>query len=154
MRLRPLPIVLTLAALTVGVACTGDGTTSTTLTTSTSASAGPLPTADVNATIVPGEWTYEYLGVNATFEWKDGPPLLTVKNGSGRDVGAPAIYVVTQDQRQVVGTLDGSVPLADGATGQYQVTFPSGLTRDDVGLVVLQLGDANWGALSPKVLEK
>ena len=151
MRLRALPIVLLLTGLAAGVACTGDGTTAT---TPPSATAAPLPTSDVNATIVPGEWTYEYLGVKASFEWKDGPPLLTVKNGSGRDVGAPAVYVVTQDQREVAGKLDGSVPLADGATGEYQVTFPSGLTRDDVGLVVLELGDVNWGALSPKVLEK
>ena len=148
MRRRTLVIVLALAALT---ACTGGGTTET---TSTSDSAGPLPTTDVNATIVPGEWVYEYLGVKATFEWKDGPPVLTVKNGSGREVGAPSVYVVTQDQRQVAGKLAGSAPLADGGIGEYQVKFPGALTRDDVGLVVLKLGDANWGALSPKVLEK
>jgi len=150
MRFRTLLAVLAVCALT-GVACTGDSSTET---TSTSDSASPLPTTDVNVTIVPGEWIYEYLGVKATFEWKDGPPVLTVKNDSGSDVGAPALYVVTQDQRHVEGHLDGSVPIPDGASGTYQVTFPSDLTRDDVGLVVLQLGDVNWGALSPKVIEK
>jgi hypothetical protein len=151
MRPRTLLVVLAVTALTTGVACTGDSSTET---ASTSTSASPLPTTDVNATIVPGEWTYEYLGVKATFEWKDGPPILTVKNDSGSQVGAPAVYVVTQDQRHVEGKLGGSGPLADGADGQYTVTFPADLTREDVGLVVLQLGDVNWGALSPKVIEK
>jgi len=151
MRPRTLLAVLALAALTTGVACTGD---SSTATTPAPTSASPLPTTDVNATIVPGEWVYEYLGVKATFEWKDGPPVLTVKNDSGSQVGAPALYVVTQDQRHVDGQLDGSVPLPDGSSGTYQVTFPADLTRDDVGLIVLELGDVNWGALSPKVIEK
>jgi len=151
MRPRTLLVVLALAALSGAVACTSDGTTET---SATSVSASPLPTTDVNVTFLPGEWTYAYLGVVAAFEWKDGPPTLTVKNGSGREVGAPSVYVVTQDQRQVAGKLDGSMPLADGATGEYTVTFPDDLKVEDVGLIVLKLGDENWGALSPKVVEK
>ena len=151
MRPRTLLVVLALAALTAGVACTGDNGVDT---TTTSISASPLPTTDVNVTNVPGEWIYEYLGVKATFEWKDGPPILTVKNGTGADVGAPAVYVVTQDQRHIAGKMDLSEPLANDATGTYTVMFPADLTRDDVGLVVLMLGDVNWGALGPKVIEK
>ena len=150
MRPRILLVVLTLAALTLGAACTSD----TTDATAPSVSASALPTSDVNATIVPGEWTYDYLGVKATFEWKDGPPILTVKNASGAEVGAPSVYAVTQDQRHVDGKMDLSEPLADDATGTYTVTFPADLTREDVGLIVLMLGDVNWGALSPKVSEK
>ena len=152
MRPRTLLVVPVLVgALMVGVSCTGGDATETTVS---EVSPSPLPTTDVNATIVPGEWTYEYLGVKAAFEWKDGPPTLTVKNTTGSDVGAPSVYVVTQDQRHVDGKMDPSEPLVDGATGMYTVTFPGDLTRDDVGLVVLMLGDANWGALSPKVIEK
>jgi hypothetical protein len=76
-----------------------------------------------------------------------------VDNRTGIDVGAPAVYVVTQDQKHVDGSLDASAPLADGSSGTYTVTFPTDLTRDDVGLVVLELGDENWGALAPKVIE-
>ena len=150
MRPRTLLVALSLAALTLGAACTSD----TTETTSASVSPSALPTSDINATIVPGEWTYEYLGVKATFEWKDGPPILTVKNASGAEVGAPSVYAVTQDQRHVDGKMDLDEPLADGGTGTYTVTFPADLTREDVGLIVLMLGDVNWGALSPKVIEK
>jgi len=150
MRPRTLFVAICLAVLIVGTACTSDATDSTAATVTPSA----LPTADVNATIVPGEWTYDYLGVKATFEWKDGPPILTVKNATGAEVGAPSVYAVTQDQRHVDGKMDLSDPLADGAAGTYTVTFPADLTRDDVGLIVLVLGDVNWGALSPKVTEK
>ena len=150
MRPRTLLVALSLGALTLGVACTSDPTD----TTASSVAPSPPSTSDVNVTIVPGEWTYDYLGVKATFEWKDGPPILTVKNASGAEVGAPSVYAVTQDQRHVNGKMDLNEPLADGATGTYTVTFPADLTREDVGLIVLMLGDVNWGALSPKVIEK
>jgi hypothetical protein len=141
--------LLTFLGLTTA-ACTKDTETTT---DGTSPSVSDLPTTDVPPTFVPGQWTYEYLGVRATFEWKDGPATLTVTNGSGHEVGAPALYVVTQDQREVDGTMDAPVPLSDGAKGEYTVTFP-GLQPDDAGLIVLLLGDENWGALSPKVVQK
>jgi len=143
--------ILVIAMLVVaGAGCTG-GASST--DTAPPSSASPLPTTNIDAKIVPGVWTYDLRGLKATFTWKDGPPALTVKNGSGIEVGAPAIYVVTQDQKRVDGSLDGSVPLTDGANAQYIVTFPPDLQRSDVGLVVLELGDENWGALAPKVIE-
>jgi hypothetical protein len=49
--------------------------------------------------------------------------------------------------------MDAPAPLSDGAKGEYTVTFP-GLQPDDAGLIVLLLGDENWGALSPKVVYK
>jgi hypothetical protein len=101
---------------------------------------------------VPGEWTYDYLGVKATFEWKEGPPILTVKNASGAEVGAPSVYAVTQDQRHVDGKMDLKEPRPMAPRGPR--SFPADLTREDVGLIVLMLGDVNWGALSPKVIEK
>jgi hypothetical protein len=146
----PIRTLLVGALLMAAVACTG-GSSST--QTSAPDSASPLPTVNIDAKIVPGEWTYELRGLKATFTWKEGPATLTVKNGSGADVGAPAVYVVTQDQKRVDGSVDGSEPLANGAEGQYTVTFPTALERADVGLVVLELGDENWGALAPKVIE-
>jgi len=145
----PIRTLVVAVLVVVGVACTGDSSTDTTAPSS----ASPLPTTNVDATIVPGAWTYDLRGLKATFSWKDGPAKLTVKNDTGRDVGAPAIYIVAQDQKRIDGELDGAVPLADGAQGEYIVTFPGDLQRDDVGLVVLELGGENWGALAPKVIE-
>jgi hypothetical protein len=148
MRVRTL---LLCAVLVLAAACTGSSGTST---------APPSPTGDSNATsdvpgrLIPGEWTYEYLGVKAMFDWKDGAATLTVKNGSDLPVGAPGLYVVTRDQRHVIAKVAGAQPLDPSASGDYEVTFPGGLQPDDIGLVVLELGDVNWGALGPKVAGK
>jgi hypothetical protein len=137
------------AALVLAVACTGSSDAATQPTTPAES---PPPTSDVNGEIVPGEWTYEYLGVKAAFDWKaDGQPVLTVKNGSDQPVGAPGLYVVTRDQRHVDAKVAGSQPLDPSGSGEYQVSFPGGLVPDDIGLVVLELGDVNWGALGPKI---
>ena len=147
MATRTLLVLLAISA----VACTGGG--ASTDTAASSPPPSPPPSSNVDVKMVPGVWTYDLRGLKATFTWKDAPPTLSVDNGTGIDLGAPAIYVVTQDQRRVDATLDGAAPLADGADADFTVAFPGGLTRDDVGLVVLEFGDENWGALAPKVVE-
>jgi hypothetical protein len=154
MRPRSLLAAALLTCLSLGtVACTNGGSSDG---TAPATSAVPPPaTGNVEVSLVPGEWTYEYLGVKAAFDWKEGAPAtLTVKNGSDQPVGAPDVYVVTKDQRHVDGKADGSAPLDPGQSGNYTITFPGGLTPNDLGLVVLKLGDVNWGALGPKVAQK
>jgi hypothetical protein len=152
MRARTLPGLLLAIALIGAVACTNGNATDSVATSTTPATAPPTQTTDVS--IVPGEWTYEYLGVKATFDWKEGSaPTLHVKNGSDNPVGAPDVYIVTKDQRHVDGKADGSAALDPGQSGDYTISFPGGLTADDLGLVVLTLGDVNWGALGPKVIQ-
>jgi hypothetical protein len=154
MRPRNLLAAALLTCLSLAtVACTNGGSSDG--TAPTSAAESPPPTGNIEVSLVPGEWTYEYLGVKAAFDWKEGSPAtLTVKNGSDQPVGAPDVYVVTKDQRHVDGKAAGSAPLDPGQSGNYTVTFPGGLTPNDLGLVVLTLGDVNWGALGPKVLQK
>lgn len=152
MRARSLPALLVPLALLAAVACTNSSSTETAAASSVPVSAPPTTTTDVS--IVPGEWTYEYLGVKASFEWKAGsPPTLHVKNGSDNTVGSPDVYIVTKDQRHVDGKAAGAAALDPGQSGDYTITFPGGLTVDDLGLVVLTLGDVNWGALGPKVIQ-
>jgi hypothetical protein len=142
---------LVAAVLVLAAACTHEGAATEPTTTP------PVdvnPPQDVDVTFVPWEWTYELYGVKAAFHWKDGPATLTVKNGSDQEVGAPDLYVVTRDQRHVDAKLDGSAPLEPSESGTYTVTFPGGLQPDDIGLVVLLLGDVNWGALGPKYEQK
>jgi hypothetical protein len=144
MRSRSLPALFVPLALVAAVACTNGSSSETPPASATSATAPPTGTTDVS--IVPGEWTYEYLGVKATFDWKEGSPAtLHVKNGSENQVGAPEVYIVTKDQRHVDGKADGSTPLDPGQSGDYTVTFPDGLTGDDLGLVVLTLGRRELG---------
>jgi hypothetical protein len=142
---------LVVAVLVLAAACTHEGAATEPTPTQ---SLDVQPTQDPLVNFVPGEWTYELYGVKAAFQWKDGPATLTVKNGSDQEVGAPDLYVVTRDQRHVDAKLDGSAPLEPSESGTYTVTFPGGLQPDDIGLVVLLLGDVNWGALGPKYQEK
>jgi hypothetical protein len=151
MRARRLPAVLVPLALAAAVACTNSSSADSVASPTGPASAPPTQTTDVS--IVPGEWTYEYLGVKASFDWKEGSPTLHVKNGSDNPVGAPDVYLVTKDQRHVDGKADSAAPLDPGQSGDYTITFPDGLTVNDLGLVVLTLGDVNWGALGPKVVQ-
>ena len=133
-----------------GVACTNDAGGGDGSVPPPSVSAPP--THDVAGRIVQGEWTYELYGIKASFTWKpDGDPTLSVKNGSDRSVGAPDVYVVTRDQRHVDGKVANAAELDPSASGDYDVSFPPDLTPDDVGLVVLELGGVNWGALGPKL---
>jgi hypothetical protein len=152
MRARSLPALLVPLALLGAVACTNGSSTDSAAASSVPVSAPPTETTNVS--IVPGEWTYEYLGVKATFDWKEGSaPTLHVKNGSDNPVGPPDVYIVTKDQQHVDGKAAGAAALDPGQSGDYTITFPAGLTVDELGLVVLTLGDVNWGALGPKVIQ-
>jgi len=144
----PARSLLALCALVFAVACTGD--TSSPTSPSPSANDAPL-TSDALGTQIPGEWTYELYGVKATFTWKEGAATLTVKNGSDQPIGAPGLYVVTRDQRHVDAKVADAGPLDPSASGDYTVTFPGDLRPDDIGLVVLELGSVNWGALGPVI---
>jgi hypothetical protein len=143
---RSLAALLLVVAL-AGTACTGDDPSPS--PDDTSSSASPLPTVDVPVDFVPGEWTYENNGVTVAFSWEGG--ALSVENGSGAELGAPGLYVVTQTQERVDGEVAGAAPIPDGDSGDLVATFPGDLTLADVGLVVLMFGDQNWGALSPVV---
>jgi hypothetical protein len=147
--MRAVRCLLLAPLLLAAVACTDDGNADT--GTSPAASVSSQPTSDVEVRFVDGEWTYELDGVKATFSWHDGPASLAVKNGSEQQVGAPGLYVVTRDQRHVDGDVADAAPLDPSASGRYAVTFPDGLQPDDIGLVVLELGGVNWGALGPKI---
>ena len=146
MRTRSLLVV---AVLLFAAACTRDGEA---VATGSPTDTGEAPlTSDVPGVQVKGEWIYELYGVKATFVWKTDPATLTVKNGSEQPVGAPDLYVVTRDQRHVDAKVANASPLDPSQSGDYTVTFPDGLVPDDIGLVVLELGGVNWGALSPKI---
>jgi hypothetical protein len=140
-------LVLTLAV--VAGACTGDDTPST----QPDATTGPtaLPTVDVPVEFVPGEWTYENHDVTVSFTWDSGE--LTVENGSGEELGDPGLYAVTQTQQRVDADIAGSAPVADGGSAALTAAFPAGLELADVGLVVIEFGEQNWGALAPVVAE-
>ena len=143
---------LPLAFVLAGVACTGDGTTST--SASQEPTPSELPTSNVAVTFVEGEYVYENNGVSITFAWKGGTGTLTVDNGSGFELGVPSLYAITPTQERVDATVADAAPIPDGGSIETKVTFPPSLKAADAGLIAIVFGDQNWGALSPKVIEK
>jgi hypothetical protein len=144
--------VLTLALVPTGVACTSGGTSTTTPTTTTAAETpSSLPTVNEPFQIVDGEYTYENEGVKVALTWKGGTGDLTVHNGSGTDLQAPGLYAVTAADQEVPATVADATTVLDGQSATLKVTFPASLKPADAGLIVLEFGDQNWGALSPVV---
>lgn len=146
--------VLTLALVPAGVACTSD-TSST--TTSTSGETGTTPTSLSTSDLGPvqfaeGEYGYENEGVTVALTWKgDGPGTLKVDNGSGGDLQAPGLYAVTAADQEVPANVANAATIPDGDSVTLQVSFPTSLKPADAGLIVLEFGDQNWGALSPVI---
>ncbi|MGZ4132696.1 MAG: hypothetical protein ACXVWF_06595 [Actinomycetota bacterium] len=151
MKARTVSLAL-LAALAVASlsACTGGSTVSTSAVSSTQ-TATALSTVDQPVKFVPGEYDYSYQDVNVTFSWKGGTGILTVDNGSGTQLGAPGMYVETHQQTRVDAVVKDAKPIPDGKTVRLDVTFPSTLKAEDVGLFAILFGQENWGALSPAI---
>jgi hypothetical protein len=145
---RRLLLIVTLALAVSLPACTGedDGGSSTAPSTT---SESPLPTKDEKYVFVPGRFTYDFGGITADLSWKGGDGSLKVTNGTDGEVGAPALYVVDQQDQRIDATIDGAAPLGAGDEHTYRVSFPSTLLYEDAGLIVLELGDENYGAMSP-----
>jgi hypothetical protein len=144
--------VLTLALVPAGVACTSGGTSTTTPTTTTTAETpSSLPTVNEAFTVVDGEYTYENEGVKVALTWKGGTGDLSIHNGSGTDLQAPGLYAVTATDQEVQATVGDAATVLDGQSATLKVTFPASLKPEDAGLIVLEFGDQNWGALSPVV---
>jgi hypothetical protein len=143
-----LAAVLAVASL---AACTGSSAVSTSAVSSTQSSAVAPPTVDQPVKFVPGEYDYSYQDVNVTFSWKDDKGVLTVDNGSGTQLGPPGMYVETHQQTRVDAVVKGAKPIPDGKTVTLDVTFPSTLKAEDIGLFAILFGQENWGALSPAI---
>jgi hypothetical protein len=144
---RLLPIAL--LALVVGLPASTGGEDGSPSPASTTTSESPLPTKDEKYVFVPGKFTYDFNGITAALSWKGGEGTLDVTNGSDADVGAPALYALDQANQRVDATVKGATPLAAGDEKSFQITFPSTLAYADAGLIVLDLGDQNYGAMSP-----
>lgn len=143
----PLLLVITLAA-----ACTGDAVPTPTRGNGSGGSSSPteLPTKDTGATkFVPGEFAYELNGVTAELSWDGGAGELKVENASGKELGPPGVYAVTDDQREVHGKVADAAAVGDGGSATLQVVFPEDLDPDTTGFLVLTFGEDNWGAFAP-----
>jgi hypothetical protein len=145
-----LAVVCALAA-----ACTGDDG-------GDGGSTGPTPTGSAPPTVdqgpvefVPGAFRYEFGGVTAELTLDaDAAGTLDVKNASGAELAAPAIYLITGEDARVDATIADAAAIPDGDEATFPVSFADPVDIATLGLVILEFGDRNYGAMAPVIADQ
>jgi hypothetical protein len=145
-----LAVVCALAA-----ACTGDDG-------GDGGSTGPTPTGSAPPTVdqgpvefVPGAFRYEFGGVTAGLTLDaDAAGTLDVKNASGAELAAPAIYLITGEDARVDATIADAAAIPDGDEATFPVSFADPVDIATLGLVILEFGDSNYGAMAPVIADQ
>ena len=144
-RPRTIAAVLLLASVAV-VSCTRGDDGATPSGSSQPASSPPQSVPAPRA----GEYTYTNAGLNATVKFGADGATLTVRNGTGRTLERPGLYVEDATSgKEVDGRVAGASPIPDGKTSAFKVTFPPDVRPDTIGLLILLIGADNYGAFVP-----
>jgi hypothetical protein len=146
-RTRSVASAFVLVALSAA-ACTGDESSPTTSSSPTTGASDPVTTSS-DVTFVPGKFEYRFNNITATFSMDGSGGTLTVKNGSGAELGDPAMYALGIDDKRYEGTVTAPAPVPDGGDATFQVTFPDKVTKASVGMLVLLFGSDDYGAMAP-----
>jgi hypothetical protein len=144
---RILPSIVLAVALCV--ACTRDNGADNgepTLTP-TATPTSPVVTGPVH--FEPGRYRYEFGGVTADLVFDGSDARMDVKNATGAELAAPALYVIEGSGTRRDGVVTGAAPIPDGESATFQVTFPEQVTPESIGLVILLFGGSNYGAFAP-----
>jgi hypothetical protein len=114
-------------------------------------SSGASTTSSVASPAVPpGDYTYSNAGVIADVKYSPGKSTLTVTNHTGAEIPAPGLYMLdARDGHRIAGTVQNSTPIASGTSKDFTVTFAQQLDQINVGLLILLVGHANYGAFVP-----
>jgi hypothetical protein len=93
------------------------------------------------------EYRYQNAGLVAVLKFRGAGGTLQVENDSGFDLPAPGFYVLdARDGHEIDGTVRNSEPVPDGTKKSFQISVGEGFDLDNVGLVVLLMGEDNYGA--------
>jgi len=142
-----LAVPVALAACT-GARGTGDGTGGTGATAGTGATGQTGPSPAVTFTGPPGTGVYEYAnaGLNVTLEIDGNEGTLTIENGTGRELPEPDLYILdARDGSRIEGEVVDPAPIPAGQAATFAAAF-DGIEVRNIGLVILLLGQDNYGA--------
>jgi|1186.fasta_scaffold1041622_1 hypothetical protein len=96
------------------------------------------------------DYTYENAGVIAQMKYAPDKSTLTVTNHSGTEIPAPGIYMLdARDGHRIAGTVEDSAVVPTGTSKDFSVTFAQQVDQANVGLMILLIGHANYGAFVP-----
>ena len=92
---------------------------------------------------MPGRFRYQFNSITAAATFHGSVATLNVRNGTGSELGAPALYIVSSDDRRYDGVARGAEPIPDGEQVTLEFTFPGTVGPETIGLAVLAFGDEN-----------
>lgn len=107
------------------------------------------PTDDGPTTVgtTKGEYEYRNAGLTAEMKLKGDQGTLEIANETGFDLPKPGFYILdARDGSVVEGKVVASEPVPDGATKSFDVSFSPPIELKNIGLVILLMGDDNYGA--------
>src|SRR5205085_11898828 len=113
--------------------------------------ASPASTDTSPAPVGPvGDYTYENAGVIAAVKYAPDKSTLTVTNHTGAEIPAPGVYMLdARDGHRIAGTVENSAPVPAASSKDFTLTFAQQEDQNNVGLMILLIGHANYGAFVP-----
>ena len=100
--------------------------------------------------VAKGDYTYNDYGIIATLTPGGESWAFKISNRTGQAIAKPGIYALdARDGHRIDATVEGSQPMNTGQSKEFTVVFPSELDPNHVGLVLLEIGSADWGAFAP-----
>ena len=136
------------ACLLVAAACTGGEPTSPS-SPATTPSDGVVSVDTGDTDFIPGRFIYQFNSITAQATFEGNVATMTIRNGTGTELGPPSLTVVGADDRRYEGAIEGAAPITDGEQVTVEFTFPDAVSPQTIGLAVLSFGDDTVGAMAP-----
>ncbi len=97
-------------------------------------------------TAASSSYSYVNNGLEGTLTLTGAAGTLELVNGTGEEVGEPAVYSLDgATGERVDATVEGAAAVADGATQSFQLSFPSGFDPAASGFIGLEIGGEDYG---------
>lgn len=113
---------------------------------------GTSPTPIRTVVAPPGTTVFVYSNADvfATMRLRGQRGTLRIQNKTGLELPPPGFYILAAaDGHRVDGTVAVPDSIPDGQTKSFRVSF-AGLQVKDIGLVILVMGEENFGAFVPQ----
>jgi len=137
-----------LAIVITASGCTG-GDDAATPATVTPSGEGVVSGDTGDTAFAPGRFIYQFNSITAQATFDGSVATMNVRNATGAELGPPSLYVLGADDRRYDGQVDGAGPIGDGEQATLEFVFPSAVSPQSIGLVVLTFGEDNVGAMAP-----
>ena len=138
-------VAIALAACTDGVDGT-DGATGASGATGATGDEGPTPAQTFTGPPGTAVYAYANAGLQVTLDIDGNEGTIEIENGTGRELPEPDFYILdARDGSRIEGDVSEAAPIPVDQTSTFAVSF-AGIEVRNIGLVVLLLGQDNYGA--------